>query len=102
MNNEVRLGCMCNSPAKDCCCDLLVRATNLSKTTGTKMPAREVDFDLATVQDLFPEAYEALPEPYKNDSCLTFFIDVNGHLCAELDIGGEFMFTDSGEWTRIA
>jgi hypothetical protein len=98
---ETRAGCECGSPAKDCSCELLVRAQNLSKTTGTKMPAREADFDLNTVMDLFPEAYEALPEPYKNDSCLTFFLDVNGNLCAEFDLGGEFLFVGNGEWTRI-
>lgn len=41
------------------------------------------------VQKAYPEAWEALAEPYKNDSCLIFFLDCNGNLCAEHDIGNE-------------
>lgn len=48
---------------------------------------------------VYPAAYKALPEPYKNDSCLTFFIDNNGHLCAETDTDEEYVWFD-GEWCR--
>ena len=29
----------------------------------------------STVALMYPEAFEALPEPYQNDSCLEFFLD---------------------------
>jgi hypothetical protein len=37
----------------------------------------------------FPEAYKALPECYKNDHSLKFFIDVNKNLCAEYTLHNE-------------
>lgn len=50
------------------------------------------------VQETFPEAWEALPEPYKNDSCLTFYTDGEG-LWAIYDLGGVYSFTPFG-WRK--
>ena len=36
--------------------------------------------NLQDLQKNFPEAYDALPEAYKADSCLEFYL-VNGSLC---------------------
>lgn len=58
------------------------------------------DFDLKELQEKYPEAYAALPSSYQNDSCLIFFIDVNGNLCCEHDMHQEFMFTN-GAWVQI-
>lgn len=44
-----------------------------------------------------PRAWNALPECYKEDSCLTFFLDVNEHLCAENDSGQTFVFDEASE-----
>lgn len=45
----------------------------------------------------FPKAWEAVPECYRNDSCLKFFLDVNGNLCAEGDsvCGTDYVWTGS-------
>lgn len=60
-------------------------------------------FDLQELQKRYPEAYAALPSSYQNDSCLTFFVDVNGNLIAQHDLGEEFMFTKGeNKWIRIA
>jgi hypothetical protein len=59
----------------------------------------DMDFGLEQLERDWPAAYEALPEPYKNDSCLTFFVDNNGHLCAEKDTGEEYVWFD-GQWVR--
>jgi len=48
-----------------------------------------------TVAKLYPHAWDALPECYKADSCLTFFLDCNGNLCSELDLGGECVWNGS-------
>jgi hypothetical protein len=66
-----------------------------------EVPKPNENFNLERLQQLSPAAFDALPEPYQNDSCLDFFIDVNGNLCAELDIGGAFLFTDEGKWIEI-
>jgi hypothetical protein len=58
------------------------------------------DFGLVELEERFPAAYGALPEPYRNDSCLVFFVDINGNLCAELDIGGEYLWTGE-KWVTI-
>jgi hypothetical protein len=59
-----------------------------------------MDFGLDLLETNHPAAYAALPEPYKNDSCLVFFVDINGHLCAEYDLGGEYLWTGE-EWVEI-
>lgn len=41
----------------------------------------------------YQEAYDALPEPYKNDSCLTFSLDEHGRL-----IQSWVWCPDCGEW----
>lgn len=58
-----------------------------------------MDFGLDKLEASWPNAYKALPEPYRNDSCLVFFVDVNGHLCAESDFGEEYVWSD-GVWLR--
>ena len=61
-----------------------------------------MSFDLKELQLRFPEAYNALPESYQNDSCLEFFLDANNYLCAEYDLGGEFLFDlASKKWLEI-
>jgi hypothetical protein len=45
-------------------------------------------------------AYEALPEGYKNDHSLNFFIDTNGQICAEHELHTE-EYLWNGEWVRI-
>ncbi len=71
-----------------------------------KNSSDDEDFGLEKLQKEHPEAYEALPEPYKNDSALVFFIDKNGNLCAEGDFGTENLeeftwLTDTKEWIAI-
>ena len=46
-------------------------------------------------------AYEALPDCYKNDHSLKFFIDVNGNICAEHTLHPEEYLWANGEWMRI-
>lgn len=60
------------------------------------------DFDLQELQKRYPEAYAALPSSYQNDSCLTFFVDVNWNLCAESDLKEEYLYTIKKEWIRIS
>ncbi len=56
------------------------------------------------VQEKHGEAWKALPEAYKEDSCLTFFLDCHENLCALHDLGGECMWDDSAplfpRWIR--
>jgi hypothetical protein len=53
------------------------------------------------VQTNHKDAWEALPESYQADSCLTFFLDVNDGLCAEHDMGGEYCFCPiQKKWVR--
>jgi hypothetical protein len=47
-----------------------------------------------------PFAYEALPECYKNDRSLNFFLDANGNLCAEHELHDE-EYLWRGEWMRV-
>lgn len=58
------------------------------------------DFELDELETKFPEAYEALPDSYKNDSCLKFFVDINVHLCSEDDNKSVYLFTE-GKWEII-
>lgn len=55
------------------------------------------------VQNSYPEAWNALPEPYKNDSCLKFFLDVNDNLCADCELGlnVEECVWDGSEWVKL-
>lgn len=66
------------------------------------MVSLDKDFGLMAVETHFPEAYEALPELYKDDSCLRFFLDVNGNLCAQNENDEEFLFDEvAAEWIDI-
>lgn len=58
------------------------------------------DFDIDELQLQFPEAYAELPESYKADSCLRFFVDPNGHLCSEDDHRNVYLFVE-GKWEMI-
>lgn len=60
-----------------------------------------MNFDINKLEELFPQAYKALPECYKEDSCLVFFIDNNDNLCAEFDLGGEFLSTEDSKWIEL-
>lgn len=51
------------------------------------------------LREQHPEAWAALPDCYQNDSCLTFYTDVNGNLCADFDLGGTFLYSPKErEW----
>jgi hypothetical protein len=50
------------------------------------------DFGMNELRDKYPGAYNALPEAYQNDNCLTFFLDINNNLCAEYNMGGEWIW----------
>jgi len=50
------------------------------------------------IADRFPKAYAALPDSYKNDSALTFYVDEMGTLCAEHDIHDETYIWDGRKW----
>lgn len=45
----------------------------------------------------YEDAYNALSEPYQNDSCLTFHM-VNGILCADGDVGKFFWNKEDKVW----
>lgn len=44
-------------------------------------------FDLKTLEQRYASAYAALPERYRKESLLLFFLDVNGNVWAEPGIG---------------
>jgi hypothetical protein len=56
----------------------------------------EETFGLEILKEKYPEAWEALPDIYREDSCpcFTFFIDGN-NLCAEYN--GEWIW-DNTKW----
>lgn len=77
-------------------------ANRLSPSLSCSIHKNSVDIDFFNLSELkirFSEAYATLPECYKADSCLTFFIDINGNLCAEDDSGHEYMYA-SGTWVQ--
>jgi hypothetical protein len=49
-----------------------------------------------------PFAYEELPECYKNDHSLRFFIDLNNNLCSEHTLHYEEYLWRDGVWRRIS
>lgn len=67
------------------------------------------NFDLIYLALHFKEAYKDLPEVYKADDCLKFFVDVNNNLCAEnAELDEEYIYIPSDKlgdmqesWTRI-
>ena len=62
---------------------------------------KELGTDPLVLLDYDEFAYEALPECYKNDQSLKFFIDVNDNLCAEHTLHDEEYLWTKGEWMRI-
>jgi hypothetical protein len=56
------------------------------------------DFGLKELFLKYPAAYNSLPDSYKNDSCLVFFIDTNGNLCAEDDSGNEYIYRNNNAY----
>ncbi len=50
-----------------------------------------MDLSYLQVQTDYPEAWAALPETYKADSCLSFYTEC-GVLFAEYDLGGTYAF----------
>jgi hypothetical protein len=62
---------------------------------------KELGTDTLCLLEQDPFAYEELPECYKNDHSLRFFIDVNGNLCAEHAMHHEEYWWVNGEWVRI-
>jgi hypothetical protein len=55
-------------------------------------------FDIHHLCTHYRDAFAALPEPYQNDNCLDFYVDVNGGLCCTPKIGQEFAL---GEWEAV-
>jgi hypothetical protein len=49
----------------------------------------------------YKAAYDALPEAYKNDHALNFFIDSNNNLCAEHNLHNEEYLWTGENWVRI-
>jgi hypothetical protein len=72
-----------------------------------KQAWRDHTTDVSLLEIHYPEAYNALPESYKNDSCLSFYLtddfssqEPNKELRAKHDLGETFAFRD-GEWIQI-
>ena len=55
----------------------------------------------AEVQEQYPAAWQGLPECYRQDTCLTFFLDLNENLCAVNDSNQEFMWCGVKGWVEI-
>jgi len=62
---------------------------------------KELGTDPLCLLEHDPFAYEELPECYKADHSLRFFLDANGNLCAEHTLHPEEYLWVGGEWTRI-
>lgn len=60
---------------------------------------KEIGNDPWELEKINPEAFEALPESYKNDHALTFYIDVLGDLCADHDLGGTWVWSGT-KWVE--
>lgn len=58
-------------------------------------------FDLQGLAHMFPEAYSALPEAYRNDNCLRFFVDRNDNLCAEPKNPEDKIALGDSEWLWV-
>lgn len=86
---------------KQCTCadSYIVANRSLSCSIHGKSVMKS-DFDLKELENRWPDAYKALPEAYKADSCLIFFIDVNGHLCAQNDSGNQYMWINDHRFTN--
>lgn len=69
--------------------DWLTRAvTHVYETSPliklVSLPDSDISIPQDTVAEIYPEAFEALPEPYQNDHCLNFFV-YDGKLHCEPD-----------------
>lgn len=82
---------------KHCTCadSYIVANRSLSCPIHSKNAMKNKEFGIKELEINWPKVYADLPEPYKNDSCLIFFIDVNGNLCAEDDSGSEYIYIDN-------
>ena len=93
---------------------LAIMAINVSFCRKIKMiPVREKNIEVQIIGTsplkLPAAAFQALPEPYKNDSCLLFWIEDDLLLCRPLDdqvqiLGGwVYYFCDeNNEWFRLS
>jgi hypothetical protein len=61
---------------------------------------KELGTDPLCLLELDTCAYESLPDAYRNDTSLRFFVDVNGSLCAEHTLHHE-EYVWNGDWVRI-
>jgi hypothetical protein len=57
--------------------------------------------DPAVIEASYPDAYAELPNCYKNDHSLEFFLDNNGNLCAEHTLHNEQYVWNGGKWHLI-
>jgi hypothetical protein len=62
---------------------------------------RELGNDPLCLLEIDEFAYDELPQSYKEDHSLNFFVDVNGNLCAEHTLHDEEYVWAKGEWERI-
>jgi hypothetical protein len=53
------------------------------------------NFGLFDLEACFPLAYNCLPETYKNETYISFYIDDYGNLCAKRGLNKEYIFIDS-------
>lgn len=66
-----------------------------------KRPPKNLGTDPLCLLEHDSFAYEELPDSYKNDHSLRFFIDTNDNLCAEHTLHPEEYLWTNGVWTRI-
>jgi hypothetical protein len=62
---------------------------------------KELGNDPLCLLDIDELAYQALPEPYKNDRSLNFFLDNCDNVCAEHTLHNEEYVFWMGSWVRI-
>jgi hypothetical protein len=63
------------------------------------MANKKLSYD--SVRTFYPKAWLALPESYKNDLCLAFYLDANQGLCATHDLGEDFVWDPTtGKWCQ--
>ena len=65
------------------------------------MAKQLTELSYSEVRKDLPKVWEALPECYRDDTCLSFFLDVNGNVCADHDSGETFVFDEESEtWVQ--
>lgn len=64
---------------------------------------KELGTDPCCLLENYSLAYEKLPECYKSDHSLRFFIDAHGNLCAEHTLHSEeyLWSVTQGDWLRV-